>query len=132
MNATPDHLETVGATVRALRGLGFDPVLVGGMALVVLGSRRVTRDFDFIVAAPGDRLAALVNVFYDRGLELVSRLDNAGNVTTTIDHPRVSATRLRLDAPASAYFFNTRLTCGSTCSSISRCRLRTSSPARRD
>jgi hypothetical protein len=31
--------------------------MVGGMALVVLGSRRVTQDFDFVVASPHDRLA---------------------------------------------------------------------------
>ena len=65
-----DHLQTVAKVVQGLRGLGFEPVLVGGMALVVLGSRRVTRDFDFVVAQPGDRLALVVGVFYDRGLEL--------------------------------------------------------------
>lgn len=41
------HLDAVGNVVEALAGLGLPPVLVGGMALVVLGSRRVTRDFDF-------------------------------------------------------------------------------------
>ena len=101
-----DHLQTVAKVVQGLRGLGFEPVLVGGMALVVLGSRRVTRDFDFVVAQPGDRLALVVGVFYDRGLELVSRLDEAGNVTATIDNHRVAAIRLRADAPASAYFFD--------------------------
>jgi hypothetical protein len=35
-----DHLDTVGEIVEELRGLGLEPVLVGGMALVVLGSRR--------------------------------------------------------------------------------------------
>ena len=52
-----DHLDTVGEVVEALRRRGLEPVLVGGMALVVLGSRRVTRDFDFVIAHPGDRLA---------------------------------------------------------------------------
>ena len=32
-----------------LDDLGLEPVLVGGMALVVLGSRRVTRDYDLVV-----------------------------------------------------------------------------------
>ncbi len=48
-------------------------VLVGGMALVVLGSRRMTRDFDFVIAHPGNRLARMIELFYYRGLELVSR-----------------------------------------------------------
>lgn len=100
------HLEDVGAVVAALNALGLDPVLVGGMALVTLGSRRVTRDFDFVVARPGTLLPRLVAAFYDRGLELASRVDAAGDVTATIDNPRVAATRLRLDAPSSAYFFN--------------------------
>jgi hypothetical protein len=103
---TEDLIDEVGGAVEALRALGLDPVLVGGMALVVLGSRRVTRDFDFVVAQPGDRLEKVVDVFYDRGLELASRLSNEGDITATIDNRRVAAARLRLDAPASAYFFN--------------------------
>jgi len=46
MTDPADHLQTVGEIVQGLRALGLEPVLVGGMALVVLGSRRVTRDFD--------------------------------------------------------------------------------------
>jgi hypothetical protein len=76
------------------------------MALVVLGSRRVTRDFDFVIAQPGDRLARTIDLFYDRGLEVVSRLSAAGDVVSTIANRRVAAVRLRLDAPTSAYFFN--------------------------
>ena len=105
MPDSASHLDVVGSVVEALSELGLQPVLVGGMALVVIGSRRVTRDFDFVVTQPGERLPELVGVFYDRGLELVSRLNAAGDVTPTIDNPRVAATRLRLDAPCSAYFF---------------------------
>ena len=101
-----DHLQAVGEIVEGLRALGLGPVLVGGMALVVLGSRRVTRDFDFVIAHPGDRLARTVGLFYDRGLQLVSRLNEMGEVISTIANRRVAAIRLRLDAPASAYFFN--------------------------
>jgi hypothetical protein len=100
-----DHLQTVGDIVKGLRDLGLRPVLVGGMALVVLGSRRVTRDFDFVIAHPRDGLARTIDLFYDQGLELVSRLDDAGDVTSTIANRRVAVTRLRIDKPASAYFF---------------------------
>jgi hypothetical protein len=108
MSESSDHLEEVGNVVRALTNLGFEPILVGGMALVILGSQRVTRDFDFVIPQPGDRLESLVDVFYDRGLELVSRLSADGEVRTTIDNRRVACIRLRLDAPASAYFFCAR------------------------
>jgi hypothetical protein len=100
------HLDDVDAVVRALSDLGLEPVLVGGMALVILGSRRVTRDFDFVIASPGERLQSLVDVLYDRGLELASRVNREGEVTATIDSRRVAAVRLRLDAPSSAYFLN--------------------------
>jgi len=100
------HLESVGSVVEALTDLGLSPVLVGGMALVVLGSRRVTRDFDFVVKSPGDALDRLLDVFYDRDFELASRVDAAGDVAATIDNRKVAAARLRLDAPASAYFLN--------------------------
>ena len=101
-----DHLDTVGGIVEELRGLGLEPVLVGGMALVVLGSRRVTRDFDFVIAHPGDRLIPTIDLLYERGLELVSRLNDIGEVTSTIATRKVAGIRLRLDAPATAYFFN--------------------------
>jgi hypothetical protein len=101
-----DHLDTIGEIVEELRALGLEPVLVGGMALVVLGSRRVTRDFDFVIAHPGDRLARTVGLLYDHGLELVSRLTEVGDVISTIANRKVAALRLRLDAPATAYFFN--------------------------
>jgi hypothetical protein len=98
------YVDTVGDIVHDLRGLGLEPVLVGGMALTVLGSRRVTRDFDFVVARPGDHLGATVDVLYNRGFELVSRLNDAGDVGATIANRKVAALRLRIDAPATAYF----------------------------
>ncbi len=103
MNEPIGHLDAVGSVVEALAELGLEPVLVGGMALVVLGSRRVTRDFDILIARPGEALGRLVDVLYDRGFELASRVSAEGEVTATIGNRRVAAARLRLDAPASAY-----------------------------
>ena len=101
-----DHIESAGEIVQQLRDLGLGPILVGGMALVVLGSRRVTRDFDFVIATPGDRLAATIDLFYDRGLQLASRLNDAGDVMATIADRKVAVIRLRADNPASAFFYN--------------------------
>jgi hypothetical protein len=106
MPGPADHLSAAGDIVRVLRKLGLQPVLVGGMALVVLGSRRVTRDFDFLIAHPGTRLADTIAAFYARGFELVSRFDVTGDVTATIASEKVAAIRLRLDAPATASFLN--------------------------
>ncbi len=106
MRDDASHLDEVGPIITALTDLGLNPILVGGMALVIMGSRRVTKAFDFVVAAPGPQLERLVDVFYDRGLELAARVNDRGLVTATIDNRRVAAIRLRLDAPSSAYFYN--------------------------
>ena len=44
-----DFVAAVGDLLNALAPQGFQPTLVGGMALVTLGSPRVTKDFDFLV-----------------------------------------------------------------------------------
>ncbi len=104
MKGPSSHLDVVGELFEALARLGLESVLVGGMALVVLGSRRVTRDFDLLVARPGDGFGPLVDVLYDQGLELASRVSSEGDVTATIASRKMAAARLRLDAPANASF----------------------------
>ena len=101
-----DYLDDVGELAHELASVGLPPVLVGGMALVILGSRRVTRDFDFVIPRPGERLTTLIDLLYDRGLELVSRVDRDGNARSSISTRRVAAARLKLDAPSSAHFVN--------------------------
>lgn len=66
----------------------------------------MTRDFDFVIATPGDRLEDVLDVSYTRGLELVSRVSEDGEVRSTIDSRSIAAACLKLDAPSSAYFFN--------------------------
>lgn len=100
------ELNEVVQIADGLKGIGLEPVLVGGMALVLLGSRRITRDFDFVIRQPGDRLNAVVDLFYDRGFELASKVNDAGDIVATLDNRRVAGGRLELDAPASAYFWH--------------------------
>lgn len=105
MSDAEADLAAVATIVDGLSELGFTPILVGGMALVIMGSQRVTADFDFVIAHPGTRLKDVVRLFYGRGFELVSRVSDAGEVTATIESRNVAAIRLRLDAPSSAYFY---------------------------
>jgi hypothetical protein len=102
------YLETAAEVATELRALGLEPVLVGGMALVALGSRRVTHDFDFVVQRPGERLPDVVDSLYRRGFELVSRVNGDGDVIATIDNRAVAKARLKIDEPDSAYFYNPR------------------------
>jgi len=108
MADTAEYLSEIGELVAGLRDLHLEPILVGGMALVVLGSRRVTRDFDFVITHPGDRLTETIDLLYSRGLELVSRIDATGERISTISSRKVASIRLRIDAPATAYFFNAK------------------------
>ena len=100
------ELDEVTEVADGLRRVGLEPILVGGMALVLLGSRRITRDFDFVIAHPRDRVSTLVDLFYDRGFELAAKVNDAGDIVATIDNARVASVRLTLDAPASAYFWH--------------------------
>jgi hypothetical protein len=107
MSADPTtYLHTAAEVATDLSELGLEPVLVGGMALVVLGSRRVTHDFDFVVRRPAEGLPSVVDAFYRRGFELVSRVNDEGDVIATINNRTVAKARLTIDAPDSAYFFN--------------------------
>lgn len=101
-------LDAVAGVLDQLEQLRLQPVLIGGMALVLLGSQRVTHDFDFVISHPRERIEPLVDVFYSRGLELVSKLNADGEVVATIDNRQVAAIRLKLDAPASAFFFDAK------------------------
>jgi hypothetical protein len=105
---TTKYLKEISALVEGLEALKLAPVLVGGMALVVLGSQRVTQDFDFVISQPQEKLAEIVALFYGRGLELVSKLNETGEVIRTIDNQKVAEVRLRLDRPNSAYFYHPR------------------------
>ena len=106
---TPDpqtYLDVVGQIVKKLEALKLTPVLVGGMALVVLGSQRVTKDFDFLISEEARNLEALIQIFYHHGLELVSKFNKQKEVIATIENRKIAYSRLQLDRPDSAYFYN--------------------------
>lgn len=101
-----DHFQEVGEVVTELDQLGLEPILVGGMALVILGSRRVTRDFDFVIATPDEKLEDMLTLFYDRGFEMAAQVNSDGDITLTIDNPRVAAIRIKMDGPESIFLTN--------------------------
>ncbi len=101
-----DLLGAVGELLTDLTRLGYQPTLVGGMALVVLGSPRITKDFDFLVIREAREQEALLDVLYRRGFALASKTDGHGNILRTLDSEEVAFSRLRIDRPLSAYFFH--------------------------
>jgi hypothetical protein len=99
-------LSAVGALLDDLVKLGHRPVLVGGMALAVLESNRVTKDFDFLIEEEARTKTDLMAVLYRHGFELVSNLDERGNVRRTVDNPNVAWAKLNADPPKSAHFYH--------------------------
>ncbi len=101
-----NHIQAVGEIVQELGRLNLEPILVGGMALVIMGSRRVTRDFDFVITKPDAQLKEMFAIFYDRGFEMAAQIDSEGDISLTIDSPTVAAIRLKIDAPDSIFLVN--------------------------
>src|SRR5262245_20451762 len=97
-------MEAVETLAEALESKGFEPVLVGGMALVILGSQRITEDYDFLVTTRGPRIRELVGIMYRHGLELITKLNPEGEVIRTVDNPRVAAAKVEAESPKSLFF----------------------------
>lgn len=100
------YLDVVGQIIKELEAYNLAPVLVGGMALVIMGSQRVTKDFDFLISEEARNLKVLVQIFYDHGLELVSKINKQKEVTRTINNQNIAYAQLQIDKPDSAYFYN--------------------------
>jgi hypothetical protein len=100
-----DPLGEVFPLLGALEEKGLQPVLVGGMALVVLGSQRVTKDFDLLVSST-ELSRDLVRVIYRQGYRIITKFTKAGEVERTIDNPAVALARLQQDKPRSVFFYN--------------------------
>ncbi|MBU0506673.1 MAG: hypothetical protein ABII18_13705 [bacterium] len=99
-------INIVGKIINDLTKEGFKPILIGGMALVFLGSRRITRDFDFIISKESREQRRLIEVLYQSGLELASKVNDRGDIIQSISNKNVAFSRLQIDKPASAYFLH--------------------------
>lgn len=109
MSVQKDYFDIVGPLLEDLEACGFTPVLVGGVALIVMGSDRVTKDFDFIVSRQDSVIENAVAAFYKYGFELVSKLNEKRQIVRTIDNAKVASIRLKMDAPDSAFFYHRKM-----------------------
>lgn len=89
-----------------LETAGYESVLVGGMALVTMGSQRLTRDFDLMISDPDPTREQLVRVMYRRGLELVTKFSPAGEVLRTVDSVDLAITKIKMKTLRSMPFFD--------------------------
>lgn len=83
---------------------GIETTMIGGMALVTLGSQRVTQDYDFLVDQKFREQRELINIFYKHGFEFVSRMEK-GKIIRTVDNANVAFARMQIDEPTTAFFY---------------------------
>ncbi len=102
------NLEVIAAVCLDLEAAGHPCVLVGGMALVVYGSQRVTRDFDLLVSLAGRPLDTPLQIAYRHGFELITKFDSIGEPKRSIDNVRLATLRARETERDSLSFRNPR------------------------
>lgn len=98
------QLELAIKILEELNQFGIETTMIGGMALVTLGSLRVTQDYDFLVEKKFREQRDLVNVFYRYGFEFVSKMEK-GNIIRTVDNQNVAFAKIQIDEPTTAFFY---------------------------
>jgi len=94
----------IAAAVATLKAGGVEPILVGGVALNLHGSPRVTRDVDFVVnrdTAWENVLAAL----YKSGFCLITRLNDDGSARRFVREESIARLKVRAENPDSLFFW---------------------------
>jgi hypothetical protein len=109
MARTPEF-KALAKMVRRLRNAGCEPVLIGGMALIVYGSSRVTFDTDLLTTRPRDldQAKRLMAAVFGVDFVYVTRFDANGLPVSWIDVPNVAAARLMMDGPGTCFLWNRR------------------------
>lgn len=96
----------IGEIYDELIAQGWQPVMIGGLALIILGSERVTRDVDFVIKKPHHRISDFVNAFYRNNFFLASEINNRGQITATFGNKTEATNFLKTNKPTSAFFLN--------------------------
>ncbi len=101
----------LSAVIRNLHSIDIEPVLVGGVALVLLGSRRVTQDTDLVISAPEtlDDAKKLTGAMHQAGFMYVTRIKKGENPASWIDNPNIAAARQQIDRPDTIFFWHPEL-----------------------
>lgn len=99
-------IPTVTKLLHELDRLGYSATLIGGTALIILGSDRVTKDADFLMTKFARDQKELIQAFYKHGFEMISKLNDKKDVVRTIDNANVAFARLQIDVPVSVFFYN--------------------------
>ncbi|GEM_PF-1117445 len=102
------EIQKLKQVVHNLTAVDYAPVLVGGKALALFGSPRLTFDTDIVIPAIKDLAAArlLTRAMRKADFYYVNALDNNGTPTGWIDTSTVAAARIMIDKPDTLFFWN--------------------------
>ncbi|MDI6794379.1 MAG: hypothetical protein QME81_16195 [bacterium] len=94
--------------IRNLEAAKFIPIFVGGLALTLFGSDRVTFDCDLVSKRPKnmEEAKSLIRAMYKAKCYYVSNVDKDGNPVAYIDNANVAASRIMIDKPDTVFFWN--------------------------
>jgi predicted nucleotidyltransferase len=110
MAAKVEQFSALLAMVAELESVGYECVLVGGMALVTMGSQRLTRDFDLMLPDDEPTRERLVRAMYRRGMELVTKFRDSGEVQRTVDTVNIAVTKVKAQELRTLPFFDWKST----------------------
>lgn len=99
-------IPTVSRLLHDLDKLGYKATLIGGTALILLGSDRVTKDADFLMIKSAREQREFIQAFYKHGFEIISKMNEKKEVVRTVDNENVAFARLQIDQPVSVFFYN--------------------------
>ncbi len=102
-------IPAVTKLLHELDTLGYQATLIGGTALILLGSERVTKDADFLMVKSAREQRKFIQAFYKHGFEIISKLNEKKEVVRTVDNVNVAFARLQMDMPVSVFFYNHKI-----------------------
>ncbi|MEW5768185.1 MAG: hypothetical protein AB1797_11300 [bacterium] len=110
MDPTPET-QKLKQVIKNLETAKFTPIFVGGLALTLFGSDRITFDCDLVSKRPKDMAEAnsLTHAMYEAECYYVSKLDKDGMPIAYLDNANVAASRIMIDKPDTVFFWNPEL-----------------------
>lgn len=102
-------IPTVSKLLHELDMLGYKATLIGGTALILLGSQRVTKDADFLMIRSAREQRELIQAFYKYEFQIISKLNEKQEVVRTINNANVAFARMQIDPPVSIFFYNHKI-----------------------
>jgi predicted nucleotidyltransferase len=99
-------MTAIESAIKELSDRDIDVVLIGGMAVVLLGSTRTTKDFDFAIDNAPEVRRQATEALYEAGFQLITRVGKDGIPIRTLDNLVIARNRVLDQEMHSAFFWH--------------------------